>query len=156
MCRNGHPLFIPEKYRLRMRSLVLGSWASEDVVDRYLNSVLCRPIPFLASSSHPFAAFFCVSFCSSFCSFLFISFSVAVKGFAFLSLGSLDIGIYPGQQLEYIPNEITSSGRLFSTIFHHPCVRHDEQQPVVRVNPMFNMKTIHIYLTPVPYHRSRV
>ena len=105
MCRNGHPLFIPEKYRLRMRSLVLGSWASEDVVDRYLNSVLCRPIPFLASSSHPFAAFFCVSFCSSFCSFLFISFSVAVKGFAFLSLGSLDIGIYPGQQLEFMPNE---------------------------------------------------
>ena len=40
--------------------------------------------------------------------------------------------------------------------FHHPCVRHDKQQPVVRVNPMFNMKTIHIYLTPVPYHRSRV
>lgn len=68
----------------------LGGWASADhIVDRYLSSVLCRPIPFLTSpSSFPLFVVFasCFPFLPAICP-CFLSLGVAVMGFAFPNLG---------------------------------------------------------------------
>lgn len=97
-----------------------------------LNSVQCYPSPFSLSLILLFFAAFPLCF-----HFLGVV-EMGLWSYGFLLML---VFILPSSSIAL---ERTSSGRLLLRHSYRPCVHHDEHRSVVRLNPRFNMRTIHL------------
>ena len=104
----------------------------QDLKEWCLNSVQCSPSPFSLSLILLFFAAFPLCF-----HFLGVV-EMGLWSYGFLLML---VFILPSSSIAF---ERTSSGRLFLRQSYRPRVHRDEHRSVVRLNPRFNMRTIHL------------